>query len=200
MATKKNTLEINSDAFEKMADKVNSNQDQLRLTHAVLVDETCTYSYSVRLESGENDIMTNECGRQYHNDLKQAFRLFDGHLGVITEQVDADEVEDIDICDGTTDYATAKLGQLQVSDVAIVGDIETGTVVLKGIKILKTKKEIPLKTPKQTFDDSDYEFINELVSATQNLIQEITAYHNGKSRPESQLDMFKQSDSTEILD
>lgn len=196
---KKNTLEINSDTFEKMADKVNSNQDQLRLTHAVLVDETCTYSYSVRLESGENDIMTNECGRQYHNDLKQAFELFDGHLGVITEQVDADEVEDIDICDGKNKKASDKLAQLQVNEVKINGNIETGSVVLSGVKILRSKEEIRLKTPKTSLD-SDYEFINELVSATQNLIQEITAYHNGKSRPESQLDMFKQSDSPEVLD
>ena len=175
-----------------------TNEDNLlRLTHAVLVNETCTYSYSVRLENGESDIMTNECGRQYHNDLKRAFTLFDGHLAVITEQVDADEVRDIDQCEGEDANSSEKLQQLQVTEVKINGNIETGSVIINGIKILKSKEELKLKTTKTSLD-SDYEFINELVAATQNLIQEITEYHNGKSRPESQLDMFTANDTLEV--
>ena len=76
--------------------------DQLQITHAVIVDEQCTYSYSVQLENGDTDIITNACGRQYHFDLKKAFRNFDAHLAVITEQVDAerhssplDEIEEL---------------------------------------------------------------------------------------------------------
>jgi len=30
------------------------------------------------------------------------------------------------------------------------------------------------------------------------LVNEITEYHNGKSRPESQLDMFTQADNLEV--
>lgn len=187
---KQTTIEINGVDATKLFEKASQN-NQLRLTHAVLVDETCTYSYAVRLENRENDIMTNECGRQYHNDLKQAFRLFDGHLAVITEQVDADEVKDIDTCEGRDKYATGKLGQLQVSEVKINGNIETGSIVLVGVKALRSTEEIKLKTPKQAFDTDDYEFVNELVAATQNLINEITLYHNGKSRPELQGSLFE---------
>ncbi len=115
----------------------------------------------------------------------------------MTEQVDADLVKDIDQCEGVNSNVSDKLLQLQVSEVKINGNIETGSVTLAGIKILRSKEEIKLKTPKTELY-SDYEFINELVAATQNLIHEITEYHNGKSRPESQLDMFIQADDLEV--
>lgn len=189
MAKKTNTVVIDGDKLMKAL----SGNENLRLTHAVLVGETCTYSYSVRLENGDTDIMTNECGRQYHNDLKQAFRKFDGHLAVITEQVDADDVADIDECEGKKQKVTENLLRHQVTEVKLFGNIETGSVVLSGAKILKSSDEIKLKTPKAPLD-GEYDFVNELVAATQNLIDEITAYHNGKSRPEAQMDMFKEAE------
>lgn len=179
--------------MSKKAVIVPQQQELLRLTHAVLVNETCTYSYSVRLEDGQTDIMTNECGRFYHNDLRQAFRNLDGHLAVITEQVDADDVLDVDACEGNTDAITDKLLQTTVNEVKINGNIESGTVVLSGIKILKSREEVKLKTPKTPLD-GDYLFTQELVAVTQNLIEEITAYHNGKSRPESQMEMVFDSE------
>lgn len=177
-----------------------NNQEQLRITHAQVNGETCTYSYSVRLENGETDIITNECGRQFHNDLKQAFRLFDGHLAVITEQIEPNEISDIDTCEGKKEAATEKLIRHQVDEIKISGGIESGNISLKGKKILKTNEEISLKTPKQALDDNDYDFSNELVAATQNIINELTAYHNGKSRPEAQMDLFKEAviEETEI--
>lgn len=165
-------------------------KELLKLTHAVLVNETCTYSYSVRLENGDTDIITNECGRQFHNDLKTAFRHLDGHLAVITEQVELDDVTDIVECEGRKESITENLVRHQVTEIKIFGNIENGSVVLSGSKILKSNDEIKLKTPKALLDDNGYDFINELVGAVQNLIHEITEYHNGKSRPDAQMKMF----------
>lgn len=176
--------------------KKRTQEDQLRLTHATLVNETCTYSYSVRLDNGETDTITNECGRQFHYDLRLAFRSFDGHLAAITEQVEVDEVADIDQCIGRYDAITEKLAQTEVYDVLLYGNIETGSVVLKGMKALKTNEQIKLATPKVPLDGS-YEFANELAAAVLNLIEEITQYHNGKSRPDPQLDMFKDAEVEE---
>lgn len=192
MAKAKKAVVLDGNKLMEVMAKKKAHEEQLRVTHAALTNETCTYSYSVRLENGETDIITNECGRQFHNDLRQAFRLFDGHLAVITEQVDAEEVSDIDSCEGRNKKVSEKLIQTEVSDISIYGNLETGSVILKGTKLLKTTEQIKLPTPKTALD-GDYAFVNELAGAVQNLIEEITAYHNGKSRPDAQLDIFKEA-------
>lgn len=164
--------------------------EQLRLTHAVLVNNTCTYSHSVRLDNGESDIVTNQCGREYHEDLRLAFRLLDGHLAVVTEQVEAEEVKDIEVPIGINQKVTDKLLQVEVSDFKIVGNLETGSVILSGQKLLKSKEELKLKSQKVAFD-GDYDFVQDLVGAVSNLINEISLYHKGKSRVDPQLDMFE---------
>lgn len=171
--------------------------EQLRLTHAVLLKETCTYSYSVRLENGDTDIMTNECGRQLHNDLRVAFRAFDSHLAVITEQIPVDDVMSIEDSTGTTEDATDNLVRHQVDEIKIFGNIENGSIVLSGTKILKSGDELKLKTPKVALDGG-YHFVEELASALITLIDEVTQYHNGKTRPEPQLDLFENQDDERL--
>lgn len=194
--SKKSKTEIVIDAnkLDEFIDKMEAAKDNLRLTHATFADGTCTYSYSKLLANGDTDIITNNCGRQYHNDLRKAFRTFDSHLAVITEQVDADDVRDIDEHEGSTDEITEKLNQVEVNDIKVFGNIETGSIILSGRKILKTNDEIKLKTPKVALE-SDYVFTNELAAAVQELISEITAYHNGKSRPEQQMELFDEEEN-----
>lgn len=186
MSKSKKKITISADSFLEASQQ----KEMLQVTHAVLVDETCTYSYSVKLGNGETDIITNECGRQYHHDLRQAFRNFDPHLAAITEQVESDHIKDINESEGITESITANLGRHRVNEVKISGDINTGNVQVIGSKLLKCGDEVKLKSPKVALDDAEYEFVNELAAATQTLIQEITLYHEGKSRPEMQLSMF----------
>jgi hypothetical protein len=188
------TISGGGDSFTVDMDKLNMQTEQLRLTHAVLVNNTCTYSYSVRLDNGESDTITNHCAREFHIDLREAFRLLDGHLAVATEQVNAHEVKDIDSCQGMIQDYTDKLMQVEVSDVKIIGNLETGSVILTGQKLLKSKDEIKLKSPKIALD-GEYEYVQELVGAISNLINEVSQYHNGKSRPDPQGNLFEPNDA-----
>jgi len=181
-------------AKNKKSAQIAQNPDLLKVTHAILLDATCTYSFSVRLENGDTDIITNECGRPFHNDLKVAFEKFDAHLAVILEQVPADQVADIDDSVGINKDVTDNLLRHKVNDVKFYGTMTDGSVVLSGIKILKTNDEVKLKTPKQALDDNEYDFVSELAAAAMDLVSEISQYHHGKQRPEQQLDMIKQDE------
>lgn len=197
MAKKTTVLEFKGKTMDEVAELLEAaTKEQLRLVHATINGEHCTYSYTVRLLNGESDTITNDCGRAYHNDLKSAFKSFNSHLALITEQVEPSEIQRVEDGIGTTDEVTEKLLQFDVTAVKIEGNLEAGSIMLSGIKVLKTNDEIKLKTPKVSLD-SDYEFINELVAAVQNLIVEVTAYHNCKSRPEPQMEMFAEEDEVE---
>jgi len=108
----------------------------------------------------------------------------------VAEQVEAEEVKDIEVPIGINQKVTDKLLQVEVSDFKIVGNLETGSVILSGQKLLKSKEELKLKSQKVAFD-GDYDFVQDLVGAVSNLINEISLYHKGKSRVDPQLDMFE---------
>jgi hypothetical protein len=191
------TISGGGDSVTVDMDKLRNMQtEQLRLTYAALVNNTCTYSHSVRLENGESDTITNQCAREFHIDLREVFRLLDGHLAVATEQVDVHEVKDIESCEGMVQSYTDKLLQVEVSDVKIIGNLETGCVILTGQKLLKSEEEIKLKSPKIALD-GEYEFVQELVGAISNLINEVSMYHSGKSRPDPQGNLFEPIDAEE---
>lgn len=111
--------------------------------------------------------------------------------------MDNNQVQDIDESEGINDDSTDKLVRHQVNEVKLYGDIETGSIALSGMKVLLSGNELKLKSPKVPLDDKDYPFLQDLVAAAINMVAEVTAYHNGKSRPESQISMFQDAEVPE---
>jgi hypothetical protein len=191
MAKKANKKEVVIDGNALM-DALQS-ETQLKVTFAKLTEKeavvSCAYGYQERLLNGISKTITVFHEAPIHHDLKRAFDLFNGHLAVVCEEVGDNEVTDIENCEGKSKSANEKLQHFQVNEIKLQGNLEEGSVVMKGIKILSTGDEVKLETPKVKYTGK-YEFINELVVAVQTIIEEVTQYHNGKCRPDMQGDLF----------
>jgi hypothetical protein len=163
------------------------NQPTLAMTSAKLTEDKdlnsiCHYGYVEVMSNGSRRTILVKCDDPVHEDLIRAFARFNAQLAIICEEVEPGEVSDIDNSEGSD-----KLAQFTVSEVVTMGTIESGTVVLKGSKMLSTLEQVILQSPKVKTTDDDYSFINELLGAVQNLQQEVTAYHYGKVQYDPQL-------------
>jgi hypothetical protein len=165
---------------------VNTDYPTLAMTSAKLTEDKdlnsiCHYGYVEVMSNASRRTILVKCDDPVHDNLIDAFAKFNAHLAVICEEVEPRDVRDIDTAEGDD-----KLAQFTVNEVITMGTIESGTVVLKGVKMLSTLEQVILQTPKIKSND-DYSFINELLAAVQNLQEKVTAYHYGEVRPDPQM-------------
>lgn len=159
----------------------------LNVAYARLSKETLAYSYYERTATRDfRTIEVKKSSTVNHPDLLAAFAAFNGHLAIVCEEVQPEEIEDIETLQGINDYVSDKLQHFLVHSVALEGSINAGgTFVLNGVKILSTAEEVGLLTPKKIFDP-EYQFYNELYAAATTLIEEVSLYHYGKAAPPAQ--------------
>lgn len=180
-----------------LMDALNRNENELRITSATRSGGTCNYGYSQRYEGGYSDTINVKRDALIHADLVNAFNAFNPHLAVICEEIGDNEIMEIETGECKTKVSTNKLLSFTVDAVKMRGSFEEGSIVLIGTKALSTGESVKLETPKIDWDD-DYEFIRELSVAAQDLVHEVSAYHNGKIAPDPQGDLFEENDSTKL--
>ena len=153
------------------------------------------YSYSKEVTEGITDKYAVKSQLPVHDDMKSAFRKFNPHLAVICEEVHNLEVDDIekikvkpadvslDDFEKSLEGVDQKLFRFVVTTVQFDGTGENAGVTLIGKKKLSTGDWLQLTTPKITWLDSSYFFINELRLASDDLTQEVLDYMDGKQAP-----------------
>jgi hypothetical protein len=162
---------------------------ELRITSATRAKGACAYSYSQRSIKGFSDSINVNRDALMNPDLINSFDAFNPHLACICEEVGDNEIMSIEEAQCKTKAATEKLLAFVVSSVSFSGNLEDGTIVLKGTKALSTGEVVKLETPKIRWSDK-YSFLQELSVAAQSLVYEVTEYHNGKIADDPQGDLF----------
>lgn len=158
----------------------------LNLTRAKMKLQQCEYSYNEKTPSGFSNAITVKSDQTAHPDLITAFNKLGGHLAVIIEDVSHQSIKRIDERIGTFQEVTDKLQTYSVDEIQTDGHAFT----LAGSKILTTGDVVMIKSPK--IHPSEYEFGNELFAIAQDIIFEVTEYHNGKVAPDPQGDLFEE--------
>lgn len=161
--------------------------DVLNLTRAKMKLQQCEYSYNEKTPSGFSNAITVKSDQTAHPDLITAFNKLGGHLAVIIEDVSHQSIKRIDERIGTFQEVTDKLQTYSVDEIQTDGH----TFTLVGSKILTTGEMVMIKSPK--IRPIEYEFGNELFAIAQDIIFEVTEYHNGKVAPDPQGDLFQEN-------
>ena len=174
------TLEALNKASKKLSGEV------LNITRARLKLQQCEYSYNEKTPTGFSNAITVKSDQTAHPDLINAFNKLGGHLAVIIEDVSHQSIKRIDERIGTFQEVTDKLQTYSVDEIQTDGH----TFCLVGSKILTTGEMVMIKSPK--IHPNEYEFGNELFAIAQDIIFEVTEYHNGKVAPELQGDLFEE--------
>lgn len=167
------------------------NASELKITSATRAKGACSYAYSQRFAKGYSDSINVNRDALIHPDLVAAFDAFNPHLSLICEEIGDNEIMSIETGECKTKAATEKLLAFVVSSVNLNGNFEDGSIVLKGTKALSTGEVVKLETPKLKWSDK-YSFLQELSVAAQQLVFEVTEYHNGKIADDPQLDLFEE--------
>lgn len=174
------TLEAMNKASKKLSGEV------LNITRARLKLQQCEYSYNEKTPTGFSNAITVKSDQTAHPDLLSAFAKLGGHLAVIIEDVSHQAIKRIDEKIGTFQEITDKLQTYSVDEIQTDGH----TFTLVGSKILTTGDVVMIKSPK--IHPNEYEFGNELFAIAQDIIYEVTEYHNGKVAPDPQGDLFEE--------
>lgn len=188
-----NGIVIDGDAFMEAIER---QKNELRITSAMRNGGTCNYGYSQKYEGGYSDTINVKRDALIHADLVDAFDAFNPHLAVICEEIGDNEIMEIETGQAKTKVATNKLLSFTVDAVKLRGSFEEGSIVLVGTKALSTGESVKLETPKIEWGDN-YAFLPELSVAAQDLVHEVSAYHNGKIAPDPQGDLFEGDESDE---
>lgn len=186
-------------------------ENSIIIREATLKDDMfCHYKYGKVVAKGITDDYVVKSRVPVHNDMKLAFRKFNNHLAVICEEVKASAIKDIDKLlerpevmhpddyEKSLKGLDAELYRFVVISVTSEGTGENEGVILSGKKKLSTGDWLMLTTPKITWE-SNYDFINELRIATDDLIHEVGEYMDGKRAPVvEQIDMFEPDEEDDI--
>lgn len=117
-----------------------------------------------------------------HNDLKLAFRRMNVHLGLSSEHLKQDEVNDVD------SPSEDIINKYVVNSIIFLPD-ESG-VKISGSVELTTEKKMSLTPPAIKWGDEDgYGYASELGEITSLVYTEIEAYLAGKHAPEPQQEL-----------
>lgn len=157
---------------------------------ATLAGGFCNYSFDQEVAKDTTNTVNIKSGLLVHDDLRNAFKKLYPHLAVICEEVDKHKIDDIDTVE-EFDHTAHKEGSIEhklshftVSAFKISGTGENEGVSLTGEKRLSTGEHVGLVTPKITWDDSSYLFVNELRIAVGEVISEVELYMEGKCAPQ----------------
>lgn len=117
-----------------------------------------------------------------HPDLKEAFRRLNIHLGLVSEYISSNQVEDID-------HPEAELVEkFQVNSVTFLPD-EQG-IKISGTVSLSDERKMSLAPPSVKWDaDPAYGYSSELAEISELLMTEIQGYLAGKHAPEPQQEL-----------
>lgn len=117
-----------------------------------------------------------------HSDLKLAFRRMNIHLGLASEHLKQDQINDIDRPDDET------VEKYPVNSITFLPD-DSG-VKISGSVELTTEKKMALSPPSIKWDDEDgYGYSSELGEITTLVKSEIEAYLAGKHAPDAQQEL-----------
>lgn len=177
-------VSMSMDKFDRAVKEILG--EVLNLTRAKMKLQTCEYSYNEKTPSGFSNAITVKSDQTAHPDLISAFNKLGGHLAVIIEDVSHQAIKRIDERIGTFQEITDKLQTYSVDEIQTDGT----SLTLIGSKILSTGDVVMIKSPK--IHPSDYEFGNELYAIAQDIVFEVTEYHNGKVAPDPQGDLFEE--------
>lgn len=131
--------------------------------------------------------------RKYaHVDLLHAFEKLKTHLAFLTESVD---IKDNDLTFPPELESDIRFSKFKVTQISLGGSDDSYGVTLTGQRKLKGKKILNLNAPFTKFEEQDgvdnYDFLHELYSDIQTVINEVILYLNGKHAPDPQLDLFE---------
>lgn len=134
---------------------------------------------SERQKDGTYIDSKSEYSAPVHSDLKLAFRRMNVHLGLSSEHLKQDEINDVD---RPNDEIVDKY---PVNSITFLPD-ESG-VKISGSVELTTEKKMPLSPPAIKWSDEDgYRYASELGEITALVMTEIEAYLAGKHAPDAQ--------------
>lgn len=154
----------------------------ISINRAALKGFSVTYSYSEIRSNGYRNDLTNKCSAIAHKDLMDAFKKLAPHLAVICEEVEAKKIKDITNIPAY-DEAQHKDGGLehQISKFSVDAiKVSSDAVTISGQKLLSTGDFVDLVAPKIEYEASEYEFVDELHVAVDDLVHEVHLYHDGK--------------------
>lgn len=139
-----------------------------------------------------------------HDDLRECFRKLIPHFCFISEEITNPDIIEKAIKDPDTYLMDEEVSpnptffKYRVFQFSVVEKDGDEVVYLQGSKRLETYKEISFSTPGTSLFDDDYQFVNELKEAIDELKSEVLAYMQGKSAPKAQLEMFGEENEEEI--
>lgn len=162
----------------------------IRIVSGTLRGLFCTFKYEHEVQPETTDVVTIKSGLPVHEDLKAAFKALNPHLAVICEEVEANDVPDIENIpeisgeEGSVNDPIAEmLSRFAVASFTISGTGENESITLSGSKRLSTGDTVSLTTPSIELEGTQYQFVNELRIAIDNVVSEIEEYKNGKRAP-----------------
>jgi hypothetical protein len=165
-----------------------SDEKSIQIIGAALKDDFCNYDYELLTGPTAGDTLNRSGNHIVHNDLKNAFKKLIPHLAVVCEQVSKEEITDIEAIadfddkvhqEGSLEH---KISHYFITSFTSVSSGENESVVLKGSRRLSDGDFIDLKTPKIRLH-GEYQFVNELIVAIDDIKHEVELYMTGKSAP-----------------
>lgn len=96
--------------------------------------------------------------------------------------------------------ATDVFFKYRVSAFEIKGKGEAESVVLSGSKKLTNHREIHFQTPELLLDETEYKFRHNLRETIDLLKMEVLAYMEGKQAPNTQLEMFSDTEDLDVVE
>lgn len=181
----------------------NEDVGDVEIIEAHLSGFSANYVALEMVQQGSNKKNKNEDPRFVHDDLKNAFKKLNAHMAVICEEVsltankDIEDIVDYDPDEHAEKSLEYKLSRFHCTGFKVKGKADGKGVVLVGYKLLSTDKSVSLETPKITYGDADYKFVEELFSALYAAITEVDLYRTGKAAPtfvQSEMDFNASSD------
>lgn len=153
----------------------------INILEAQIKDDFCLYTYEV--VKGKDTGFTHKVKGTgiIDDDMRKAFSRLNVHLAVIDDVYKHSDIQIGDI-DSMHNDELALL--YYVSGFKIKGGEDNASIVLLGNKYLSAGSRMEMEAPKIAIDSlSSYKWYNELKTASDKCVEEVSLYHYGKYTP-----------------
>lgn len=156
------------------------------------------YEYDQSVNNTKNIIKTSS-DAPIHDDLRNAFSSLVPHFALICEEIEEKTAQKaIENPDEVLEEENPLL-KYKVSGFSIGGTGDGEGVTISGSKRLENGSIVNFNTPFLKFEEAkEYQFMEELVNAIDNLKSEVYEYLEGKQAPSKQLGMFEEDEESSI--
>lgn len=158
----------------------------------IVEGKTLSVVYSIVDPEGKKATHAVDYESAIHEDLKRAFTKLDIHFGLITENIDLADVENIE------DFDLQLTENIHTTSYSKKNKEDDPGITLSGYKILKNGKALIMNCPYTRFlekEESCYKYIDNLESVLAIVDDEVQSYLAGKHAEDPQLTMEFPDDS-----